>query len=164
MNLDLSERQRNTIAAAMTILAACVILAAIGFFFWLLAYFVATFSSVFMPLAVAAIAALVFKPYFDLLQRRANGGTSETRASNALRLGTISAWLLDAPRGLSETSKSRAAEFDASAKRPNDDAVAAATTSPRSIACSGVTPYPSARAPISRRNCLPSKRMTSAAR
>jgi predicted PurR-regulated permease PerM len=74
MNLDLSERQRNTIAAAMTILAACVILAAIGFFFWLLAYFVATFSSVFMPLAVAAIAALVFQPYFDLLQRRAGLG------------------------------------------------------------------------------------------
>jgi predicted PurR-regulated permease PerM len=70
MNLELSERQRNTVAAAMTILAACVILAAIAFFFWILAYFVATFSSVFMPLAVAAIAALVFKPYFDLLQRR----------------------------------------------------------------------------------------------
>jgi predicted PurR-regulated permease PerM len=71
MNLELSERQRNTIAAAMTILAACVILAAVAFFFWLLAYFLAMFSSVFMPLAVAAIAALVFRPYFDLLQRRA---------------------------------------------------------------------------------------------
>ena len=70
MNLELSERQRNTVAAALTILAACVILAAVAFFFWILAYFVATFSSVFMPLAVAAIAALVFKPYFDLLQRR----------------------------------------------------------------------------------------------
>ena len=70
MDLELSERQRNTVAAAMTILAACVILAAVAFFFWGLAYFVATFSRVIMPLAVAAIAALVFKPYFDLLQGR----------------------------------------------------------------------------------------------
>ncbi len=74
MNIELSERQRNTIAAAMTILAACVILAAVAFFFWLLAYFLATFSSVFMPLAVAAIAALVFKPYFDVLQHRVGLG------------------------------------------------------------------------------------------
>ena len=74
MNLELSERQRNTIAVALTILAACVILAAVAFFFWLLAYFLAAFSSVFMPLAVAAIAALVFRPYFDLLQRRAGLG------------------------------------------------------------------------------------------
>lgn len=70
MNLDLSERQRATVGVALTILAACVILAAVGFVFWLLAKFVAEFSSVIMPLAVAAIAALVFKPYFDLLQRR----------------------------------------------------------------------------------------------
>jgi predicted PurR-regulated permease PerM len=70
MDLELSDRQRDTVAAATTILAACVIVAAIGFFFWLLAWFLATFSNVFMPLAVAAIAALVFKPYFDLLERR----------------------------------------------------------------------------------------------
>jgi hypothetical protein len=48
MDLELSERQRNTVAAAITILAACVILAAVGFFFWALAYFVATFSRVIM--------------------------------------------------------------------------------------------------------------------
>ncbi|MCB1020561.1 MAG: AI-2E family transporter [Acidobacteria bacterium] len=71
MNLDLSERQRATLAAALTIVAACVILAAVALVFWLLAMFVAEFASVIMPLAVAAIAALVFKPYFDLLKRRA---------------------------------------------------------------------------------------------
>jgi hypothetical protein len=62
MNLELSERQRNTVAAALTILAACVILAAVAFFFWLLARFLAAFSNFYMPLAVAAIAALEFRP------------------------------------------------------------------------------------------------------
>ena len=69
MHLDLSDRQRTTIAVALTIVAACIILAAVGFVFWLLATFIAEFASVIMPLAVAAIAALVFKPYFDLLQQ-----------------------------------------------------------------------------------------------
>ena len=71
MNLDLSERQRATLGVALTIVAACVILAAVGVVFWLLALFVTKFASVIMPIAVAAIAALVFKPYFDLLKRRA---------------------------------------------------------------------------------------------
>lgn len=70
MNLELSDRQRTTIAAALTIVAACIILGAVGFVLWTLAKFVAAFSSVIMPLAVAAIAALVFRPYFDLLQDR----------------------------------------------------------------------------------------------
>jgi len=70
MNLDLSDRQRTTVAAALTIVAACVIVAAVGFVLWSLARFFAAFSSVIMPLAVAAIAALVFKPYFDLLKGR----------------------------------------------------------------------------------------------
>jgi len=70
MQLDLSDRQRSTIAVALTIVAACVILAAVGFVFWLLAKFVAEFASVIMPLTVAAIAALVFRPYYDLLRDR----------------------------------------------------------------------------------------------
>lgn len=70
MQLDLSERQRSAVAAALTILAACVIIGAIGFVFWLLAQFVAHFSSVIMPLTVAAIAALVFRPYYEMLQAR----------------------------------------------------------------------------------------------
>jgi predicted PurR-regulated permease PerM len=70
MKLELSQRQSATVAAALTILAACVILAAIGFVFWLLARFVAEFADVVMPLAVAAIAALVFRPYYELLRYR----------------------------------------------------------------------------------------------
>jgi predicted PurR-regulated permease PerM len=54
----------------------------VGLVFWLLAMFIAKFASVIMPLAVAAIAALVFKPYFDFLQRRA-------RLSPALALTTV---------------------------------------------------------------------------
>lgn len=71
MQLDLSERQRATVAAAMTILAALVIVLAIGGLLWLLGLFVGRFSNVFLPLAVAAVAALVFKPYFDWLHARA---------------------------------------------------------------------------------------------
>ena len=37
MRLDLSDRQRETMGVALTILAACVIVAAVGFVFWLLA-------------------------------------------------------------------------------------------------------------------------------
>ena len=39
MRLDLSDRQRETVGVALTILAACVILAAVGFAFWLLETF-----------------------------------------------------------------------------------------------------------------------------
>ncbi len=70
MKLELSERQAATVAAALTIVAACVILAAAGFVFWLLARFVTEFANVIMPLVVAAIAALVFRPYYELLQQK----------------------------------------------------------------------------------------------
>lgn len=70
MQLNLSDRQRSTISAALTIVAACVIVAAVGFVFWLLAKFVSEFASVIMPLTVAAIAALVFRPYYDLLRHK----------------------------------------------------------------------------------------------
>jgi predicted PurR-regulated permease PerM len=70
MQIEFSDRQQRTIASAATILAGCVILAALGFVFWLLGTFVARFSSVFLPLAVAAIAALVFNPYFDWMTKK----------------------------------------------------------------------------------------------
>lgn len=70
MHLELSDRQQSTVAAALTILAACVILVAIGALFWMLALFVGRFSNVILPLAVAAVAAMVFKPYFDWLHGR----------------------------------------------------------------------------------------------
>ena len=68
--MDLSERQQKTIAAALTILAALVIVSACLGLFWLLASFVRYFSHVFLPLAVAGISALTFQPYYDWLHVR----------------------------------------------------------------------------------------------
>lgn len=70
MPLSLSERQQTTIASAVTILSACVIIVALGGLFWLIGAFFNRFSNVFLPLAVAAVAALVFKPYFAFLRTR----------------------------------------------------------------------------------------------
>ena len=69
MSLALSERQQTTVAAALTILGALVILTALGAVFWLVAIFFKAFSNVFLPLAVAAVAALVFKPYYQAIRR-----------------------------------------------------------------------------------------------
>lgn len=74
MAFELSERQRTTAAAAITILSACVIVVAVGALFWLIGLFFARFSDVFLPLAVAAVAALVFRPYFEWLRTRARLG------------------------------------------------------------------------------------------
>jgi predicted PurR-regulated permease PerM len=68
--MQLSERQQRAVATAVTILAAVVILCAVGGLFWLVAEFLKRFSSVFLPLAVGAVAALVFNPYFEWLRRR----------------------------------------------------------------------------------------------
>jgi predicted PurR-regulated permease PerM len=70
MNLELSERQRSTVAAAITIVAAVVIVVAVGGLFWLIGAFFNRFSNVFLPLAVAGVAALVFQPYYEWLRDR----------------------------------------------------------------------------------------------
>jgi predicted PurR-regulated permease PerM len=70
MNLQLSERQRSTVAAAITIVAAVVIVVAVGGLFWLIGAFFSRFSNVFLPLAVAGVAALVFQPYYEWLRDR----------------------------------------------------------------------------------------------
>ena len=67
MNLALSERQQRTIAAAVTLLSALVILAAVVGFFWLASWFLRAFSGVFLPLVVGAVGAMVFRPYYDWL-------------------------------------------------------------------------------------------------
>jgi predicted PurR-regulated permease PerM len=69
--LTLSRRQEATIASALTILAAVIILAAVGALLWLVGAFLDRFSNVFLPLAVAGVAALVFNPYFEWLRDRA---------------------------------------------------------------------------------------------
>jgi predicted PurR-regulated permease PerM len=70
MALELSERQQATVSAAVTILAALVIVIAVAGVFFLVGAFVNRFSNVFLPLAVAGVAALVFKPYFEWLRVR----------------------------------------------------------------------------------------------
>jgi predicted PurR-regulated permease PerM len=67
---ELNERQKHVVAAAITILAVLVILAAVGGLFWLAAAFLRRFSHVFLPLAVAGVAALVCRPYFEMLRTR----------------------------------------------------------------------------------------------
>jgi predicted PurR-regulated permease PerM len=70
MSVDLSDRQKETLAAAITVLSAVVILAAVAALFWLLGAFLAEFSHVFLPLAVAGVIALILKPFFDWLIER----------------------------------------------------------------------------------------------
>jgi predicted PurR-regulated permease PerM len=70
MAIEFSERQRTTIAAAITILSAIVILFAIGALFWIVGAFLVKFSAVFLPLAVAMVAALVVKPYYETIEQR----------------------------------------------------------------------------------------------
>ena len=74
MLLELTERQRATTAAAITILSACIIVVAVGALFWLIGSFFARFSDVFLPLAVAAVAALVFRPYYEWLRAKLHLG------------------------------------------------------------------------------------------
>ena len=70
MQIELSERQRATVAAAATIAAAAVILAAVVALFWAIGSFFTAFSNVFLPLAVAAVLAFVLRPYYELLNER----------------------------------------------------------------------------------------------
>jgi predicted PurR-regulated permease PerM len=70
MELHLSERQQATVAAAVTVLSAVVIILAVGTLFYLIGSFFVRFSAVFLPLAVAAVAALVVKPYYEAIRRR----------------------------------------------------------------------------------------------
>ncbi len=70
MVIEFSDRQRTTIAAAVTILSAVVIILAIGTLFWIVGAFFVKFSGIFLPLAVAAVAALVVKPYYEAIRKR----------------------------------------------------------------------------------------------
>ena len=68
--LDLTPRQRTTIATALTILGVLVILGAAGLLTWVVAAFLGYFSSVFLPLAVGGVVAMVFSPYYQLLYEK----------------------------------------------------------------------------------------------
>jgi predicted PurR-regulated permease PerM len=68
--MELTERQKRVAATALTVLSLVVILAAIGALFWLAALFLRRFSHVLLPVAVAGIVALVFRPYYDWLRTK----------------------------------------------------------------------------------------------
>jgi len=68
--LELSERQQSTVATAVTILSAVIILAGIGLVCWIIGAFVHRFTNVLLPLAVAGVAALVFKPFYEWIRTR----------------------------------------------------------------------------------------------
>lgn len=70
MAFHLSERQEATVSTAITILAAGVIVAGVAVLIYVLSAFVRAFSAVILPLVVAAVAALVFQPYYEWLQNR----------------------------------------------------------------------------------------------
>jgi predicted PurR-regulated permease PerM len=70
MAIEFSDRQRTTIAAAVTILSAVVIILAVGTLFWIVGAFFVRFSGIFLPVAVAAVAALVVNPYYEAIRRR----------------------------------------------------------------------------------------------
>ncbi|MEM7582157.1 MAG: AI-2E family transporter [Acidobacteriota bacterium] len=60
-----SNRQRATLATAVTVLSVFVIVCAVAALLWLVGAFFNTFSHVFLPLAVAGIIAMMLKPYYD---------------------------------------------------------------------------------------------------
>jgi len=68
--LELSERQQSTVATAVTILSAVIILAGIGLVCWIIGAFVHRFTNVLLPLAVAGVAALVFKPFYEWIRTK----------------------------------------------------------------------------------------------
>jgi predicted PurR-regulated permease PerM len=68
---SLTDRQKRIVASAVTVLSLVVILAAVAAFFWLIALFLRAFSHVFLPLAVAGVVALVLRPYYEFLRKKA---------------------------------------------------------------------------------------------
>ncbi len=67
MPLNFTEPQAKTVVAAVTVLATAVILFALGSLLWIGVVFLRTFSSVFLPLVVGAVMALVLRPYYQWL-------------------------------------------------------------------------------------------------
>jgi predicted PurR-regulated permease PerM len=71
--LDFSNRQKATVAFAVTLVCAVVILCFVGLLFWLAGLFVIRFSGILLPLAVAGVLAMMLKPYHGWLTRVLRG-------------------------------------------------------------------------------------------
>lgn len=65
--LELGPRQRTTVAAAMTLGAALVLVLVLGAVVWGLALFVGAFKNVLLPPVVAGILTMLFRPYYNWL-------------------------------------------------------------------------------------------------
>lgn len=72
MNIELSPQQQKLVSTAISILAGLVILLAAIILIFLIAGFFSRFSNVFLPLTVAAIAAMVIDPWYEWLKDRLN--------------------------------------------------------------------------------------------
>lgn len=70
LDLELNPFQKRLIASALAGAAAAIVLGLTGLVLFWLSRFLVFFSHVFMPIAVAAIAALVMKPYYHWLYLR----------------------------------------------------------------------------------------------
>ncbi|MBN2059074.1 MAG: AI-2E family transporter [Deltaproteobacteria bacterium] len=71
--LELGPRQQTTVAAAMTLGAALVLVLVFSAIVWGLAHFVGVFQNVLLPPVVAGILTMLFRPYYDLLLRICHG-------------------------------------------------------------------------------------------
>jgi len=70
INIELSPRQQNIVAAGITTVAAAIVITASVFFVIYVALFFKAFNSVFLPLAVAAVFAMVLDPWYGWLKSR----------------------------------------------------------------------------------------------
>lgn len=68
--MKLSERQQAVAATAITVLSVLVVLATLAGLVVLVGLFVRAFAHILLPLAVAGVAALVSRPYFEWLHER----------------------------------------------------------------------------------------------
>lgn len=87
MSLDLNSQQRKIVAAGVTTLAFSVIVAAALVLMFLMVRFVTAFEHVFLPLAVAGVAALVVEPWYEWLRDRAHLPASAALAVTFLSIG-----------------------------------------------------------------------------
>lgn len=69
----LGERQQKTVASAITLVCAIVLVCFVAACFWFAGWLIQRFSSVLLPLAVGAIIALVLKPYHRWWELRLRG-------------------------------------------------------------------------------------------
>ncbi len=70
MNIEPSDIQKKIIAAGVTVLGFGLVIAGMVVFLYFLSRFFQAFESVFLPLTVAAVIAMVLEPWYKLLHAR----------------------------------------------------------------------------------------------